>query len=332
MNLPSFLSDFIKSNDIDPTEYTIKIPRYIRITKPIDEIHNTFPPNTLSPTPLKDFYSLDACIKIKNNFLYNKGIYGMDLSSGIACFVLDIKEDDHILDLCCAPGSKTRYICDLLGPNGLGTITGVDFNETRLNLTKRLLQKHTFDRWRLFFCDGVEFDTRPPTRIGKHSLDYHEPKIQNVNSFLKPFHSTRLLLSDPQLNHPCNLYDKVIVDAECSNDGSISHLSNLYKQDFIQKLDSIKVLQRGLIKNGFRLLKKGGIMVYSTCSFSKRQNEDVVAWFLSIEPEACLLDIDIDIKTAPLKTKEKILEKCIRMSPMYSNTSGFFIAKIMKIM
>ena len=47
------------------------------------------------------------------------------------------------------------------------------------------------------------------------------------------------------------------------------------------RLDSLCDLQRGLLLNGFRLTKKGGIVVYSTCSLSRAQNEDIVAWFLA---------------------------------------------------
>ena len=39
-------------------------------------------------------------------------------------------------------------------------------------------------------------------------------------------------------------------------------------------------LQKRLIESGFRLLKRGGIMVYSTCSLSSKQNEQVVHWLL----------------------------------------------------
>lgn len=47
------------------------------------------------------------------------------------------------------------------------------------------------------------------------------------------------------------------------------------------RLDSLSDLQRNLLMNGFRLTKAGGIVVYSTCSLSRAQNEDVVAWFLA---------------------------------------------------
>ena len=52
------------------------------------------------------------------------------------------------------------------------------------------------------------------------------------------------------------------------------------------RLSSLQVLQRALLRNGFRLLRPGGVLVYSTCSFLRRQNEDIVEWLLTQEPQA----------------------------------------------
>ena len=102
----------------------------------------------------------------------------------------------------------------------------------------------------------------------------------------------------------CHLFDRVLVDAECSTDGAIKHLKHKLKQEQsnadgsdtqatsalsksgISKLGDetamadLVDLQRRLIMSGFRLLKRGGTLVYSTCSLSEEQNEGVVQWLL----------------------------------------------------
>ena len=102
----------------------------------------------------------------------------------------------------------------------------------------------------------------------------------------------------------CHLFDRVLVDAECSTDGAIKHLKHKLKQEQsnadesdaqatsalsksgISKLGDeaamadLVDLQRRLIMSGFRLLKRGGTLVYSTCSLSEEQNEGVVNWLL----------------------------------------------------
>lgn len=105
-------------------------------------------------------------------------------------------------------------------------------------------------------------------------------------------------------------FDKVIVDAECSTDGSLKHIQKQIKNTNKQstnsntdvpknevatklmdsdKLSNLVQLQKDLAATGFRLLKPGGTMVYSTCSLSEDQNEKVVAWLLNQEAEAAFV-------------------------------------------
>jgi 16S rRNA C967 or C1407 C5-methylase (RsmB/RsmF family) len=94
------------------------------------------------------------------------------------------------------------------------------------------------------------------------------------------------------------LFDRVLVDAECSTDGSLRHIQKrllkvekngesvtdesltLPRLTDHQQLTKLVALQRQLAASGFRLLKPGGYMVYSTCSLSDDQNEGVVRWLL----------------------------------------------------
>lgn len=56
--------------------------------------------------------------------------------------------------------------------------------------------------------------------------------------------------------------------------------------------DSLRELQRSLLTNGFRNLKPGGVLVYSTCSQAREQNEDIVEWFLqTFTEEAELISV-----------------------------------------
>eukprot|EP01032_Pedospumella_encystans_P025861 gene25861-29215_t len=56
--------------------------------------------------------------------------------------------------------------------------------------------------------------------------------------------------------------------------------------------DALRELQRSLLLNGFRNLKPGGVLVYSTCSQAREQNEDIVQWFLqTVKEEAELVSV-----------------------------------------
>ncbi|KAI8919870.1 S-adenosyl-L-methionine-dependent methyltransferase [Powellomyces hirtus] len=167
---------------------------------------------------------------------------------------------------------------------------------------------------------------------------------------LKPFHATRLLRTDPQLSHPAHLYDKVLVDAECTHDGSIAHLvkydragwANLVlpnnNNNVLSHLDPAQLwtLQRGLLANGFRLLKPGGILVYATCSFTVRQNEAVVADFLNANEGNVVVEHVPGAHAFPLAKRVEMydgvqgMQHVLRFSPTASNTSGLFIARFRK--
>ncbi|ERM99195.1 uncharacterized protein LOC18427225 isoform X2 [Amborella trichopoda] len=132
-------------------------------------------------------------------------------------------------------------------------------------------------------------------------------------------------------------YDKVLVDAECTHDGSLKHIHKFEQWgwetlqrrvlDAQRTTSSITLLQLQLLTNGYRLLKVGGVLVYSTCSLTIAQNEDVVEQFLSENPSAELQEIH-DSKHWPCSSGG--IMKTLRFNPRTSRTSGLFVAKIMK--
>ncbi|XP_077221110.1 S-adenosyl-L-methionine-dependent methyltransferases superfamily protein [Tasmannia lanceolata] len=132
-------------------------------------------------------------------------------------------------------------------------------------------------------------------------------------------------------------YDKVLVDAECTHDGSVRHIKKfeLWGWTTLQRrvldahrTDTLTHLQLQLLTNGFRLLKVGGSLVYSTCSLTVAQNEDVVELFLSRNSSAELQEIDA-AKNWPCRNGR--IPKTLRFDPLTSQTSGLFLAKFMKL-
>ena len=132
------------------------------------------------------------------------------------------------------------------------------------------------------------------------------------------------------------LYDKVLVDAECTHDGSIKHLAKFeqwgwetFEAKFLraERVDELHRLQLQLVHAGFKLLRPGGHLVYSTCSFARGQNEDVVAAFLQAEPTATLVPVE-SLHHAPCRAGS--LPHTLRFDPRTSQTSGLFVAKLRK--
>ncbi|EFA75772.1 Putative nucleolar protein [Heterostelium album PN500] len=142
------------------------------------------------------------------------------------------------------------------------------------------------------------------------------------------------------------LYDKVIVDAECSLDASVRHLlqySKLGRNFLPNELTELTDLQKRLIQTGFNLLKVGGSLVYSTCSFCKVQNEDVVKWLLDNNANAKLLPCFEEQQQEQQQDSNNnnnndykvpyskgFIDNTYRFYPK-NGTSGMFISKFTKI-
>lgn len=149
------------------------------------------------------------------------------------------------------------------------------------------------------------------------------------------------------------IYDRVLVDAECSTDGAMRHIEKRQSSSSSQRspawddtnMDELVDLQKRLIGSGFRLLKEGGVMVYSTCSLTTRQNEQVVHCLLDKHKDAFIIPVSFNgnkkssadlpfieegsipgtVRFNPvIKAKEGDCQTCL------SPGSGFFLAKIGK--
>lgn len=123
-------------------------------------------------------------------------------------------------------------------------------------------------------------------------------------------------------NQQSLLFDYVLVDAECGTDGSLHTMKHKTKKNTKNKNeneDELVQLQKKLILNGFRRLKIGGSMVYSTCSLSYRQDEEVVKYLLESFPEEVKLvplsflknGVFVDNNSGEEKRKNDIFSKFI---------------------
>ncbi|XP_027346159.1 multisite-specific tRNA:(cytosine-C(5))-methyltransferase trm4b isoform X2 [Abrus precatorius] len=371
--LPEAFLHFLEANGLDPSIYTSidSTPRYIRL-KPgcetcIEEVEAEVKCKLQKLEWLPGFYSLPAHVQIAGSRAYREGkIYGIDASSGAAVIALNISPGDHVLDLCAAPGAKLCMILDLLGDSG--SVTGVDVARHRLAACRTMLQKYTLgDRCRLFVADGTTFSVIPCESGFEERGDVFKEwtsrrpwkerkraKKSVTTQFVSRSQPPELIyygqhsgvvgltkgelyrtLSDNEIaNHG---YDKVLVDAECTHDGSVKHIQKFEHWGWgtlqhrlldAERTDNLHVLQLNLLNNGFRLLKVGGSLIYSTCSLTVAQNEDVVEQFLKENGTAELMEIDA-ARNWPCKGG--LIQKTCRFDALTSQTSGLFVAKFTKL-
>ena len=238
----------------------------------------------------------------------------------------------RVLDLCCSPGLKLCAMADWLNANA--TIVGVDVSESRMATCKRIVHKYHIDpktrggndpdsknapRIRLYCTDGTTFGTTDDTlnlvfdsEVAKEEQASSLGKRKRMNKSARARERKRLKQlvgldrneSTQESGPVIELFDRVLVDAECSTDGSLKHIQKRLEKEQAgdrerlvsqltdnQQLSELVALQKKLAASGFRLLKPGGYMVYSTCSLSEDQNDGVVRWLLELHSEACIVPL-----------------------------------------
>ena len=113
-------------------------------------------------------------------------------------------------------------------------------------------------------------------------------------------------------------FDKVLLDAPCSGEGRFIATSPMTYRNWSKKgvADLVKI-QKKLFASGYKALKPGGIMVYSTCTINRDENEFVIDWALQ--------NFDVSIEKIELDVKDAIsgfndgLDKSINNIPLSVN-------------
>ncbi|MGD0061576.1 MAG: 16S rRNA (cytosine(967)-C(5))-methyltransferase RsmB [Verrucomicrobiia bacterium] len=80
-------------------------------------------------------------------------------------------------------------------------------------------------------------------------------------------------------------FDRVLVDAPCSNTGVLRRRADLRWRLTVEEIGRLGALQAKLIASGAKFTKRGGVLVYSTCSLEPEENEGVVEAFLKSHKE-----------------------------------------------
>ncbi len=116
-------------------------------------------------------------------------------------------------------------------------------------------------------------------------------------------------------NNDLGFADRVLCDVPCSGLGIIRRKPEIkYKKE--EEFSDLPKIQKSILQNAARYVKKGGKLLYSTCTLSKAENEDVVKWFLNNNPEFKICPLDINGEVCEYTT----------LSPHKNKSDGFFIA------
>ena len=121
-------------------------------------------------------------------------------------------------------------------------------------------------------------------------------------------------------------FDKILIDAPCSGEGMLRKDPSIIKEWEDKGNEYYANLQKDIVKSAVSMLKDGGMMVYSTCTFDKSEDEDIVSYILSL---------DDDLKLERINEYEGFtrgidMDEAIRLYPHKLQGEGHFVALVKK--
>nr|WP_281257765.1 16S rRNA (cytosine(967)-C(5))-methyltransferase RsmB [Paenibacillus donghaensis] len=122
-------------------------------------------------------------------------------------------------------------------------------------------------------------------------------------------------------------FDRVLLDAPCSGLGVIRRKPDLKWRKQPEDIASVAVLQGELLQSVSRLVKPGGLLVYSTCTTEQAENSDVVAAFLAQHPEFSPVSFDSPLWER-LAGTALARGQGIQLLPQHYGSDGFYIAQM----
>lgn len=119
-------------------------------------------------------------------------------------------------------------------------------------------------------------------------------------------------------------FDAIVVDAPCSGEGMFRKDPGSVAEWSLQNVQQCAIRQKSILKDVWQSLKDGGILVYSTCTYNKEENEDNVAWICEKLGADCLTPDISDFDGIVVS------EYGCRFYPHKIKGEGFFIAVLRK--
>lgn len=157
------------------------------------------------------------------------------------------------------------------------------------------------------------------------SCDIHPHKVTLIQNGARRLGLENITaqVQDASRNNPAwnDRMDAVIADVPCSGYGIIRKKPDIRYKD-PASMEDLPRLQLAILKNQSRYVKKGGVLLYSTCTLLRRENEDVVAAFLAENKEFYLEKLSLP---AVFPENESGM---LTLVPGEYDTDGFFIARL----
>ncbi|TSC58104.1 MAG: 16S rRNA (cytosine1407-C5)-methyltransferase [Candidatus Peregrinibacteria bacterium Greene0416_19] len=250
--------------------------------------------------------------------------YMQEAASMLPPVLLDPQPGDEVLDMSAAPGSKTTQMAARMScptptpqpppPSGEGVQgVGAGFQEQR-------------------FMSGVIL-----------ANDVQEKRLWTLKSALHRCGTTNVIMTRKVgqyfAKHMTERFDRVLVDAPCTAQGTSRKDSDALSYCSADNIGKMAKLQRELLEAGVHAAKVGGTIVYSTCTLTPEENEEVVRSILNkFSDQLECIDPPLD-SVRQAQEDSAVVQRALgfdrilptaRMWPHVCDVEGFFCAVLKK--
>ncbi|KAI0325731.1 S-adenosyl-L-methionine-dependent methyltransferase [Cubamyces sp. BRFM 1775] len=193
---------------------------------------------------------------------------------------LEVEPHHRVMDMCAAPGSKTAQLLEALHahdtitsssiPSGLLIANDSDYKRTHL-----LIHQSSRLPSPALMVTNLDASIFPAIKIPSEQT--HFPADTKARVAAKRQYQL--------------MFDRILCDVPCSGDGTMRKNPGIWKHWSPMDGNGLHSLQLRILQRAMRMLKKGGRIVYSTCSLNPVENEAVVAAALKSMPGFELIDM-----------------------------------------
>ncbi len=200
---------------------------------------------------------------------------------------IDTSKPLRILDLCAAPGGKSTILADFLH-HGREDAAGAGLLVTNEVIRPRVnILKDNIEKW--------------------------------------GYSNVAVTCADPEVFGTLeDFFDVIVVDAPCSGEGMFRKDPDSIKEWSPANVDLCTARQRKILASVVNALAPGGLLIYSTCTYNTRENEDNVAWFAAT--------FDLEMVPLAINDQWKITSSGLgyHFYPHLTVAEGFYLAVLKK--
>ncbi len=225
----------------------------------------------------------------------NGHFFVQDEVSQLVSLVLGAEDGDFVLDACASPGGKTCGIS--IFSKEKAKVYAFDISDEK---TKKIREN--------------------VKRLG----------LKNIEILTQDFFEFAKNAEEKNLR-----FDRILVDAPCSGLGVWNkHFeAKFQRSNFAKDLEKFRDLQQKMLCQAAKILKTNGVLVYSVCTFTREETDEVVQNFLLTNSNFKLQNIKEIFRNSDDLLLQKIIDEngVIKILPFTHKMNGFFCAKLEKI-